>query len=77
MAAGRKDLRSTMEALGADPIAWSESIDEEYSKLVEIGVTGDNNGEGYTKKQLELEGIFLKDMKAVSLGLYHTHHYDK
>ena len=66
-----------MEALEADPIAWSKSIDEEYPKLVEMGVIDDNNGKGYTKKQLELEGIFLKDMKAVPLGLYHTHHYDK
>jgi len=66
-----------MEALEADPIAWSNSIDEEYPKLVEMGVFDDNNGKGYTKKQLELEGISLKDMKAVPLGLYHTHHYDK
>ena len=77
VAAGRKDARSTIEALEADPIAWSNSIDEEYPKLVEMGVIGDRNGKGYTKNQLELEGIFLKDMKAVPLGLYHTHHYDK
>ena len=66
-----------MEALEADPIAWSESIDDEYPRLVEMGVIDDNNGKGYTKKQLEKEGIFLEDMKAVPLGLYHTHHYDK
>ena len=75
--AGRRDPRSAMEALEADPIAWSKSNDEEYPKLVEQGVTDDNNGKGYTKKQLEEEGIFLEDMKAVPLGLYHTHHYDK
>ena len=77
MAAGRRDPRSTMEALESDPIAWSQSIDDEYPKLVKMGVIDDNNGKGYTKRQLELEGIFLDDMKAVPLGLYHTHHYDK
>ena len=71
--AGRRDPRSTLEALKADPIAWSESIDEEYPKLVEMGVIDDNNGKGYTRKQLEAEGIFLDDMKAAPLGLYHTH----
>jgi hypothetical protein len=77
VAAGRRDPRSTMEALESDPIAWSQSIDDEYPKLVKMGVIDDNNGKGYTKRQLELEGIFLDDMKAVPLGLYHTHHYDK
>ena len=77
VAAGTRDPRSTMEALEADPIAWSKSIDEDYPKLVEMGVIDDNNGKGYTKKQLELEGTFIKDTKAVPLGLYHTHHYDK
>ena len=76
VAAVRRDPRSTMEVLEADPIAWSKSTDEEYPKLVEMGVIDDNKGKGYTRKQLE-EGIFLKDMKAVPLGLYHTHHYDK
>ena len=42
-----------------------------------MGVFDDSNGSGYTRKQLEEEGIFLKDMKAVPLGLYHTHHHGK
>ena len=66
-----------MEALEADPIAWSKSIDGEYPKLVEMDVIDGNNGKGYTRKQLEEEGIFLKDLKAVPLGMYHTHHYGK
>ena len=59
-----------MESLGADPIAWSKSIDEEYPKVVKMSVIGDNNGKDCTKRQLEEEeGIFLKDMKTVPLGL--------
>ena len=42
-----------------------------------MGAIGDNSGKSYAKKQLEEEGIFLKDMKAVPLVLYHTHHYGK
>ena len=42
-----------------------------------MGVIDDNNGKGYTKKQLESEGIFLDGMKTVPLGLYHTRHHDK
>ena len=77
VAAGRRDPRSTIEALEADPVGWSKSIADEYPKLVEMGVIDDNNGKGYTWQELEDQGIYLKSMKAVPLGLYHTHHYDK
>ena len=77
VAAGRRDPGSTTEALEANPMAWSKSVDEEYPKLVEMGVIDGNDVKRYTRKQLEGEGIFLKDMKAVPLGLYHTHHYDE
>ena len=77
VATGKQSPRSTMDSLEADPIAWSKFIDEEYPKLVEMGVVDYNNSKGYTRKQLEEGGIFLKDTEPVPLGLYHTHHHDK
>ena len=46
VAAGKRDPRSTMEALESGPIAWSQSIDDEYPKLVKMGVIDDNKGKG-------------------------------
>jgi hypothetical protein len=70
--------RNTREALERDPIGWSKSIREEVGPLIEMGVLDEGpDGIGYTKAQLLEEGIDINVKKAVGLGLYHTHKFDK
>jgi hypothetical protein len=70
--------RNTQEALERDPEGWCESIHEEIDPLIKMGVLDEGpNGAGYTKAQLLEEGIDITIRKAVFVGLYHTHKFDK
>jgi hypothetical protein len=70
--------RSTREALERDPTGWSKSIREEVDPLIKMGVLDEGpDRKGYTKRQLLEEGIDINVKKAVGLGLYHTHKFDK
>jgi hypothetical protein len=70
--------RNTREALERDPQGWCDSIHEEIDPLIKMGVLDEGpDGFGYSKQQLLDEGIDIKIKKAVGLGLYHTHKFDK
>jgi hypothetical protein len=70
--------RNTREALERDPLGWSKSIREEIGPLIEMGVLDEGpDSMGYSKEQLLAEGIDINVKKAVGLGLYHTHKFDK
>jgi hypothetical protein len=70
--------RNTQEALERDPQGWCASIHEEIDPLIKMGVLDEGpGGTGYTKAQLLEEGIDITVRKAVFVGLYHTHKFDK
>jgi hypothetical protein len=70
--------KNTREALERDHKGWSDSISDEFNGLVNMGVLDEGpNSQGYTKAQLLEEGIDINIRKAVFVGLYHTHKFDK
>jgi hypothetical protein len=70
--------RNTQEALERDPEGWCASIHEEIDPLIKMGVLDEGpNSTGYTKAQLLEEGVDINVRKAVFVGLYHTHKFDK
>jgi hypothetical protein len=70
--------RTTREALERDPDGWSKSIRDEIDPLIEMGVLDEGpGGTGFSKRELLAEGIDINIKKAVGLGLYHTHKFDK
>ena len=65
-------------ALERDPAGWSNSIEDEVGGLIQMGVLDQGpGGHGYTKAELLVEGIDLDRRKAVYVGLYHTHKFDR
>jgi hypothetical protein len=60
------------------PEGWCASIHEEIDPLIKMGVLDEGpNSTGYTKAQLLEEGVDINVRKAVFVGLYHTHKFDK